>query len=171
MDNGLKRCSHCGVEKKYVEFHGNHRAADKRASWCKKCDHERNVSRMQDPAQRLRILEKCKEYRASNKQQRARSRRRDGLLRRYGITVSQYEAMYEQQQGRCALCGINSPTFGPASSRLHVDHDHSTGADRGLLCGACNVALGNFKDNPEVLETAAWYLRNRFSVISHGRLP
>lgn len=171
MGDSLKRCSNCGAEKTHAEFHRNHKAKDQRSSWCRECDHARNAERMRDPERRRHILEKCKEYRANNQQKRARCRRKDGLLRRYGITVAQYEAMYERQCGRCALCGVDSPTFGPGGSRLHVDHDHATGAVRGLLCGACNTALGSFRDDPEVLETAAWYLRNGLPMISSEGLP
>lgn len=61
------------------------------------------------------------------------------LLRKYGITVSTYEAILHQQGGGCAICG-GPPT---ASFRcFDVDHDHVTGVVRGLLCRRCNTGLG-----------------------------
>lgn len=74
----------------------------------------------------------------------ARGRARQGIK----------DATSEIRDGECALmCGYRG--------RLVPDHDHATGELRGWLCTACNLALGGFKDNPEVLETAASYLRGR----------
>lgn len=72
---------------------------------------------------------------------------------RYGITRLEYEAMLRHQGGVCAICGE-----APGTRSLHTDHDHATGEVRGLLCGGCNVGLGNFRDNPEFLFLASLYL-------------
>lgn len=72
----------------------------------------------------------------------------------YGITPEQYERMFRNQQGRCAIC--ERP---PKNVRLAVDHDHATGFVRGLLCTACNRALAAFHDKPGLLDRAAAYLR------------
>ena len=77
---------------------------------------------------------------------------------RYGITVEQYEAMLEQQGGVCAVCGRSDLEF-------HIDHDHSTGVVRGVLCGLCNKGLGQFKDSPDLLEAAAAYLRRQSACV------
>jgi len=71
---------------------------------------------------------------------------------RYNITEEQYELKAAQQDNRCAICG--------ARVKLHVDHDHNTGAFRGLLCPNCNKAIGLFKDNPDTLRSAAEYLED-----------
>jgi hypothetical protein len=60
--------------------------------------------------------------------------------------------MLAEQEGSCKVCGM--------PGKLHVDHDHETGAVRGLLCGGCNHALGHAGDNPNVLEALANYLRS-----------
>ena len=73
----------------------------------------------------------------------------------YGITEDQYVSAYEQQRGMCAICSTVLTT------ETLVDHDHSTGKVRGLLCRPCNFALGLFKDNPELLVKAAKYIRQR----------
>lgn len=67
----------------------------------------------------------------------------------YGLTGPQVETLLAR--GACAICG--------EAARLHVDHCHSTGAVRGVLCGPCNVALGHFRDRPELMERAADYVR------------
>jgi hypothetical protein len=76
------------------------------------------------------------------------------LKRKYGLTLAQYDAMLEAQGGVCAIC--RQPR--PEERTLHVDHDHETGAIRGLLCFTCNNALGNFRDEPELFHAAAQYL-------------
>ncbi len=61
------------------------------------------------------------------------------------------EALLAAQDGRCAICHEVAP-------RLAIDHDHSTGAVRGILCDPCNMGLGHFRDNPELLAEAIRYL-------------
>jgi hypothetical protein len=67
------------------------------------------------------------------------------ILKTYGLTLEQYEALYEAQGGVCYICrrakGI--------TKRLAVDHDHVTGFVRGLLCAKCNGYLGYIRDSPE----------------------
>lgn len=65
------------------------------------------------------------------------------------------------QDGRCAICGATDARR-RKSDRLNVDHDHATGAFRGLLCDPCNNGLGRFDDDPDRLRKAADYLeKNR----------
>jgi Recombination endonuclease VII len=79
---------------------------------------------------------------------------RDVWMRRnYRISIDDYEAMLATQGHRCALC--ESPDNG---RQWHVDHDHDTGAVRGILCDNCNRGLGHFRDDPTVLRRAAQYL-------------
>ena len=80
-------------------------------------------------------------------------------LRKYGLTVETYDALSQSQNDTCAIC--NSVCTG--GRRLAVDHDHSTGKTRGLLCAGCNVSLGHLKDSPAVLSTALRYL------LDHGK--
>lgn len=61
------------------------------------------------------------------------------IKRRYGITKERYEAMVAEQNAKCAIC---STDFAEFSKRPFVDHDHSTGKVRALLCGPCNVKVG-----------------------------
>jgi len=71
----------------------------------------------------------------------------------YGITLEEYEILLTQQDGKCAICRMAA-----GRKRLSVDHDHKTGAIRGLLCFPCNSALGRFKDDPNLLDAAKRYL-------------
>lgn len=71
------------------------------------------------------------------------------------MTVEQYERMLADQGGGCAICG--SPR--DAKRSLAVDHDHATGAIRGILCSGCNTGLGLLRDSRELLLRAADYLQ------------
>lgn len=73
----------------------------------------------------------------------------------YGITLQDYNTMFDEQDGVCAIC------FAPPNrNRFNIDHDHSTGEVRGLLCWRCNVTLGKVADDPELLRQMANYLEN-----------
>lgn len=74
---------------------------------------------------------------------------------KYGITREQFEEMYEKQNGCCAICSREVD-----ESKAHIDHDHSTGVVRGLLCMGCNRALGYLGDSTENVERALVYLNN-----------
>lgn len=83
------------------------------------------------------------------------------LRRNYGITLADYERLLIAQCGTCAICDYAPCEDIDARAnqkRLHVDHDHATGAIRGLICSNCNRAVGLFRDNLEILRRAAAYL-------------
>jgi hypothetical protein len=80
-------------------------------------------------------------------------------LKAFGITPEEYAAMVVAQDGRCAICREEETATARGRVRsLAVDHDHETGAVRGLLCSRCNTALGLFRDNPALLLEAIAYL-------------
>jgi hypothetical protein len=88
---------------------------------------------------------------------------RDTKYRRYyGITHADYERMLAAQDGKCAICAKQESRFirrrAEQPRNLCVDHDHSTGEIRGLLCADCNVALGAMDDDPARLFAAIQYL-------------
>lgn len=75
------------------------------------------------------------------------------LRKDYGIGVEYYQEMVVKQNYVCAICFTSNP-----KKRLSVDHCHTSGLIRGLLCQKCNVGLGYFKDNINLLNNAAKYL-------------
>ena len=95
------------------------------------------------------------------------------LWYKYRLTLDQYYALLEAQGGCCAICRVATPTD-IRTDRFHVDHDHACcpgkrscgNCNRGLLCHACNTALGNFRDDPDLLDRAAAYLRATRKVTS-----
>jgi len=124
--------------------------------------------RKDDPDFRKRESEAGKRWRAShpetvqatNKRNNKRNAgiRRDHALRsNYGITIEDYERMFEEQKGACAICG-SVEVRRNGRTNFCVDHCHKTGKVRGLLCNECNVGLGRLGDDAESLRRALAYL-------------
>ena len=80
----------------------------------------------------------------------------NSLMKNYGITSLVYEEERVKQNFCCIICNQHERT--QPHKRLHVDHDHITGMYRGLLCNTCNIGLGMFKDNVELLTKAIEYI-------------
>jgi hypothetical protein len=96
-----------------------------------------------------------REYRKANpEKEKARSLRED-----FDLTLEQYEEMHEKQDGKCAICkNPETQLRGGKVKKLAVDHNHSTGKIRGLLCSDCNMGIGKLKDDYKILRQAADYL-------------
>jgi len=103
---------------------------------------------------RVHLVEKSREWARANPEKKKFNMFMAGL-RRHNVTLDQYHAMLEQQGELCAIC---RSVLQPMHKETHIDHDHATGKVRGLLCGACNLGLGKFKDNPAALRAAAAYV-------------
>jgi Recombination endonuclease VII len=86
------------------------------------------------------------------------------LARFYGISREQYEALLAQQGGVCGICRK------PPQEPLCVDHSHTTGRVRGLLCRKCNTALGSFDDDVSVMAAGIAYLRKAAADLGTHRL-
>jgi len=95
-------------------------------------------------------------YMREYRKRRPRNVRNTMLKRNYGITLQQWEALYEAQGGKCAICqrAENAERY----ANLAVDHCHDTGKVRGLLCNNCNRALGMLDHDPDRLRNAAAFL-------------
>lgn len=99
--------------------------------------------------------ERNDQRRAERKKLKWRSILSADLKCKFGITLEQYEAKLESQNNSCAICGVPSAEL---KKRMSVDHNHATGAVRGLLCNHCNTGLGFFKESPEILTKAIQYI-------------
>lgn len=87
------------------------------------------------------------------------------LKRTYKITMELYVKMLEEQKNRCKICGGDGFLMSENHKlKLVVDHCHSSGAIRGLLCHNCNRGLGLFKDSSEVLNKAIQYLEGATTI-------
>src|ERR1035437_797460 len=104
---------------------------------------------------RERLLAYYKEYRKTHKQSKE-SRRRAKLKAEYKITPEEYDTLFINQHGRCWTCGIHQSEL---KQSLGIDHCHTTGIVRGLLCQPCNLMLGGAKDSIMTLQKAIEYLQ------------
>lgn len=114
-------------------------AARERSLWCRAC-----------------INAYQKNYRKTWKErnpEKAEANRRRGLIVSYGISVDEHDSLLSSQGGACAICKQTPNGY------LDIDHCHSTGKVRGLLCNPCNRLLGDAMDNANTLIAAAEYLK------------
>lgn len=139
------RCTDCKEDKAASEFNKN-RSTKSGYQWiCRKC-------------QKVRHLD----YAARNPRQF-----RAGYYRRkYQMTEQDVHSMLQAQDNKCLIC-TNQLALEPGNGlrkkqyQYDIDHDHRTGKVRGILCHNCNVGLGRFKDDPNLLTRAAEYLHGR----------
>lgn len=133
----------CKQAKPLSEFHLTKSGArDGRFSYCKPC--------------RIAYTNRWKK---SNPERALEMSRKYILAKRFGITLSDYDAMLERCGGVCQICGKpESQTH--RNMRLAVDHCHKTGKVRGLLCSLCNTAIGKLNDDPAILQRAIDYLND-----------
>lgn len=161
----MKRCSRCAEVKELSEFYRQQDRAFGVRSACKACcapvasrynkrpeikdqANKRRREERPDSQDRLRAIARRSYF--ANRQTRL-----DGIrARKYGLSAADYAAMASAQSFACAICRLQD------RRALSVDHDHSTGAIRGLLCSGCNTGLGLLGDDPERLNAAAAYLRS-----------
>lgn len=140
----MRTCTKCGEAKPLSAYWPDKRRKSGLQARCKDCRSEdRRAWRKRNPD-----ADK-KRYWANPVKERERH-----LVRKYGVTLEEYARRYREQRGRCAVCRKEQ------ERALDVDHDHKTGAVRGLLCTSCNRMIGHAGDNAGRLERAAAYLRS-----------
>lgn len=141
----VKRCSRCGKTKPIDDFYLNSRRPGGRTCYCKICNTEKHREWVKKNPRRYRELARRSTWKR--------------LFKDTGITEEIFAKMVEQQGGACLICG-RIPCPDAKGVTLTLDHDHKTGAVRGLLCVKCNAALGQFEDNAERCLAAARYLES-----------
>lgn len=97
-----------------------------------------------------RVRDYHQKYALQDRTPQAQRHRRNALAA-FGLTEQDYDRLYSKQEGKCAICGEEM-------KRLSIDHDHTTGVIRGLLCRPCNLGLGMLKDSIEGVRAALDYL-------------
>jgi len=160
MAEDRKECTRCGEWKLICEFPKDKKGRNGYASICKACvltrrqkGYEYQKEYWDKPGNKARKKENARKSYLRNREKILERNRTRNISRRYGLPVGAFEEMLARQGGRCRICGMK-----PKKRRLHIDHDHDSGAVRGLLCQRCNHMLGNAKDNPAILRMGALYL-------------
>ena len=177
---GNKICPDCGIAKRFAEFSQNKARPDGLQFYCKSCFSVRAAATYRRRRARIgkQVRERielpdghkrcagCEQIKPRTEWHRNRTSR-DGLVvyckecrkrlareqhlkRTFGLTEEQLAVMVSAQGGVCAICEVAKP--------IHTDHDHVTGRVRGVLCGPCNMGLGQFADDPRRLQAAIEYL-------------
>lgn len=105
------------------------------------------------------LLQQTKARNTNNKH---KSAYKYNLKVKYGLSVEDYNELYLQQQGKCAICSceLGNRYLSIDGETPHIDHSHITNKVRNLLCTLCNKGLGSFKDNIYLLDKAKEYLEN-----------
>jgi hypothetical protein len=151
----MKTCVSCGIEKSLEDFYKESRVKDGRQARCKKCH--------------IKITENYRKknpelYRKASKKHwhKLNDKKKHSLwIKRYGITLEDYQKMHDNQKGVCKICKKPCKT----KQVLSVDHCHKTNKVRGLLCVKCNTGLGMFNDNVKYLQEAINYLSHSEELI------
>ncbi len=167
----MKTCTKCKVEKEASEFYKHTLTSDRLRGECKACfklNHAVWRANNKDKIHAyykkdvLKHRARSKEWMRANPEKRKDRR----LQTKYGITLEQYNDLFAIQAGCCVICEQHQSSF---KNALAVDHDHSTGSVRGLLCKPCNLSLGLFKDRPKALENAIAYLNKaKLKLVKNG---
>jgi hypothetical protein len=188
VKNHMKNCSKCNTEKDLGEF----AIYDgKPFSWCRVCQRKSNRESKKRNAEQIKAYmyvynranrEKKKDlssrWRANNLDKareicrRADKKRREEdpnfdrrrNIAKYGMTMEKYAEMLNSQGGVCAICKKGNSV----GRNLAIDHNHSTGVVRELLCHNCNFAIGYAKEDTSILEGMIAYIKKHETLVSTG---
>jgi hypothetical protein len=133
------------MSKNLNEFYNRSYPKKGKETRCKKCMNSYN-------------FQYCKRNRKKRNEQareKYRTKYSEHLKYKYNITLDDYNSMFQNQAGCCAICNIHQNEL---NTKLHIDHCHNTNKIRGLLCSNCNTSLGLMKDDTFRLEKAIKYL-------------
>lgn len=145
----MKTCTKCKEEKSIEQFPPNKKTLDKRGSWCKGCvaplgkeDYKKN---------KVDRDLKTKKWQKENRHKLKGYR----LKKQFNMSNSDFDTLLKAQDHKCLICNAHESQI---DTVMCIDHCHSTGKIRGLLCRSCNLAIGLLKDNIPALKRAIDYL-------------
>jgi hypothetical protein len=144
----LKQCRKCKKYKDLNDFHkqAGSRMKDGHRNKCKECRGEERRERYANDPEHWKVIKS------------------QNLKSWYGMTLDQWNQMFMDQKGCCAICEEHVSKL--KTKELCVDHDHSTGEIRGLLCHSCNRGIGLLKDSPEILsKTLVYFNRSKIRIV------
>jgi prolyl oligopeptidase PreP (S9A serine peptidase family) len=176
----MKRCSICKLFKEPSKFRKNKNKKDGLECRCKSCavmDHKihreeriryyelHRTEKIKSSADYYKthkkdMTEYKRNYREANKINSRISNRKQHIMYTYGITLEEYNQLFLEQKGKCAICGRHQSEL---KRTMSIDHDHETGKIRGLLCQKCNVGIGSLNDDIDLLNKGIQYLSQNMS--------
>lgn len=155
----MKTCNFCSIEQEDDQFR------TKGGRQCRLCRNKKHLEygeKYRESAKgKIARLREYERGRAKGWNIEYLQRGRDKKLKKYGLTQDDYRQMLAKQKGACAICG-NPETALKVSSEgtlhLAVDHNHTTGEVRELLCRKCNLGISVFEENVEYIANAISYI-------------
>ena len=158
-----KTCSKCKLIKDSSDFYPKmgrckecHNKVTK--TWAKKNPEKNRASSLKQYYKNPeKNITKVRKWQAENKERDSLTKFKAHLKRTYGISYEEYCRMFDEQEGKCAICHNYS------ERRLDVDHNHTTNKVRQLLCSNCNTAIGLVDENIVILENIIAYLKKHNS--------
>ena len=151
-----KYCPKCKTDKELSKFNKDKYTKSGYHGWCKVCQVEkgrdyRNRPEIKEQLNKQQNKRNVKRYNTDKdfRDMKKSVSRKYWLKYQYGLSVDDYDELVEKQQGCCAICGVNQSDL---NIRLIVDHNHTTGKVRGLLCTTCNVRVGWYE---------SWYKKQK----------
>lgn len=178
----MKTCTKCSANKSNKDFYWANKKQGLRHSACKVCENTNPVKIAYQRSARVRALDAARQrQRHAENPEKRRSYMREYMARpdfkakrrkyAFNLTEENYTKILLAQNSCCAICGSEDP--GGAAKEWLVDHDHACCPGRrtdsvkscgkcirGLLCSKCNFGLGQFKDDPNILQAAIEYIKN-----------
>lgn len=145
----MKQCTKCKEFKLATDFAKDKNKRSGLKSWCKNCVNSKRKEHYY--ANQNHNITRSRLYKQNNPEKVKASNRNTKLKRLYGITQEQYLELSNKQDNKCACCG--------KETKLVVDHCHTTGAIRELLCNNCNTALGLLNEDISVIQQLENYVR------------
>jgi hypothetical protein len=137
MDTLVKICKGCGLPKSVESFDRHPTMVGGRINFCRRCEQSKALIR-----NRLNKDKINQQQRERRKKNPCRMKGYD-LKKNYGMSINDWNNMFEKQHGCCAICGKESYQF---KKPLQVDYNHKSNKVRKLLCVRCNTAVGIIED-------------------------
>jgi len=139
--------THCVRGHEFDEENTTYKGEHRTCRECNRTDaRERSRSDMKDPIRREKL----------------RAKRRKGQLKRVGWTPERFDTCWEEQEGKCEICKrvVSREIESHHTDKAYADHKHvEPPKPRGILCINCNLGLGNFQDDPELMQAAIAYVK------------
>lgn len=161
----MKVCGRCKEEKSFDQFGKKGNGYQSYCIPCRRIKQKEWVAA--DPSRTEKARQRAKEWSRNNPEKKRqhslnwKKRNIDSVKEKgfayhinktYGLTVEQYDQIFQNQSGCCAICNKNK--------KLWIDHDHNTGNVRGLLCPSCNTLVGYIETHIDLIEKTVEYIKD-----------